>query len=247
LDHAAAPAAETQTQEPTMSITTTRLIRASGLSAVAAGLLFLGVQINHPQLDADFVTTTEWSVRQSMKVLMSGLSLAGITGMYLRQVKQSGVLGLLGYVVLGIGYLIMMSVEVIGLVVLPAVAHTSTGYVNNVLAAATGGHPNGDIGLMQPLTLVAGLTYMLGGLIFGIALFRAKVLARWAAAVLAAGTISSILIPFLPQINERLFALPTGVALIGLGFSLWRGRRTAVAVETMPQAAGAPLDPAGTR
>ena len=58
LDHAAAPAAETQPQEPTVSITTTRLIRASGLSAVAAGLLFLGVQINHPQLDADFVTTT---------------------------------------------------------------------------------------------------------------------------------------------------------------------------------------------
>jgi hypothetical protein len=113
LDQPAAPAAETQTQEPTMFITTTRLIRASSLSAVAAGLLFLGVQINHPQLNADFVTTSEWSVRQSMKVLMSGLSLAGVTGMYLRQVKQSGLLGLLGYVVLGIGYLIMMSVEVV--------------------------------------------------------------------------------------------------------------------------------------
>jgi hypothetical protein len=229
-----------------MSITATHLTRASGLAAVAAGLLFLGVQINHPQLDAEFVTTTEWSVRQSLKILMAGLSLAGITGMYLRQVKQSGVPGLIGYLVFAVGYLIMMSVEVVGLVVLPAVAHTSTGYVNDVLAAATGGHPNGDIGLMQPLTLIAGITYMVGGLVFGIALFRANVLARWAAVVLAAGTISSVLIPFLPQINERLFAVPTGVALVGLGYSLWRGQRT-VAVGTLPQAAGSPLDPAGTR
>jgi hypothetical protein len=229
-----------------MSITATHLTRASGLAAVAAGLLFLSVQINHPQLDAEFVTTTEWSVRQSLKILMAGLSLAGITGMYLRQVKQSGVPGLIGYLVFAVGYLIMMSVEVVGLVVLPAVAHTSTGYVNDVLAAATGGHPNGDIGLMQPLTLIAGITYMVGGLVFGIALFRANVLARWAAVVLAAGTISSILIPFLPQINERLFAVPTGVALVGLGYSLWRGQRT-VAVGTLPQAAGSPLDPAGTR
>jgi hypothetical protein len=229
-----------------MSITATHLTRASGLAAVAAGLLFLSVQINHPQLDAEFVTTTEWSVRQSLKILMAGLSLAGITGMYLRQVKQSGVPGLIGYLVFAVGYLIMMSVEVVGLVVLPAVAHTSTGYVNDVLAAATGGHPNGDIGLMQPLTLIAGITYMVGGLVFGIALFRANVLARWAAVVLAAGTISSVLIPFLPQINERLFAVPTGVALVGLGYSLWRGQRT-VAVGTLPQAAGSPLDPAGTR
>jgi hypothetical protein len=84
-----------------------------------------------------------------------------------------------------------------------------------------------------------------GGLVFGTALFRANILARWAAAVLAAGTISSILIPFLPQINERLFAVPTGVALVGLGYSLWRGRR--IAAGNVPQVAGAPLDPAGTR
>jgi hypothetical protein len=229
-----------------MSITATHLTRAAGVSAVAAGLLFLGVQINHPQLDADFVTTTEWSVRQSLKVLMSGLSLVGITGMYLRQVKQSGVFGLLGYVIFGVGYLIMISVEVIGLVVLPSVAHSSPGYVNDVLAAATGGHPAGDIGLLQPLTLVAGLTYMAGGLVFGIALFRAKILARWAAVLLAAGTVSSILIPLLPQVNERLFAVPTGVALVGLGYSLWRGQRPA-AVGTLPRVAGSPLDPAGAK
>ena len=99
-----------------MSITTTKLTGAAGLAAVAAGLLFITVQINHPHLDADFVTTTEWQVRQSMKVLMSVLALVGITGMYLRQVRQIGVLGLVGYLVAAGGYLVIMCSEVIGLV-----------------------------------------------------------------------------------------------------------------------------------
>ena len=96
------------------------------------------------------------------------------------------------------------------------------GYVTDVLAVATGGHATGDIGLMQPLTLLSAITYLAGGLIFGIALFRAGILARWAAALLAGGTLATIAIPLLPQINERLFALPAGLALIGLGYSLWR-------------------------
>ena len=59
---------------------------------------------------------------------MAVLSLIGITGMYLRQVKQTGVLGLLGYLVFAAGYLIMMSIEVVGAVVLPALAHSAPGY-----------------------------------------------------------------------------------------------------------------------
>ena len=35
-----------------MTITPTILTRAAGLSAVVAGLLFIGVQIGHPDLDA---------------------------------------------------------------------------------------------------------------------------------------------------------------------------------------------------
>ncbi len=229
-----------------MTITTITLTRAAGLSAVAAGLLFIGVQINHPQLDADFATTTEYAVRQSLKVLMAGLSLAGITGMYLRQVKQAGVLGLIGYLVFGAGYLLMMSVEVIGAVVFSTLAHTSPGYVNDVFAVFTGGHASGDIGLMQVLNLAAAATFLGGGLLFGIGLFRAKVLARWAAALLAAGSVATLAIPLLPQVNERLFAIPTGVAMLGLGYSLWRDQR-AGAIRSLPQDANRPLNPAGAK
>lgn len=66
-----------------MTITTTKLTRAAGLCAIVAGLLFIGVQISHPRLDVTFVTTTEFTVRQTLKVLTAALSLIGITGMYL--------------------------------------------------------------------------------------------------------------------------------------------------------------------
>jgi hypothetical protein len=227
-----------------MTITSTKLTRAAGLGAVAAGLLFIAVQINHPHLDASFVTSTEWTVRQSMKVLMAALSLAGITGMYLRQVKQTGLLGLLGYAVFSVGYLIILSIEVIGVAVLPSLAHSEPGYVNDVLAVATGGTATGDIGLLQPLSLASGIAYIGGGLLFGIALFRADILARWAAALLAVGTLATVAIPLLPQINQRLFAIPVGVAMVGLGYSLWRDQRTPA---PLPSPGTPRLDPAGTR
>ncbi|GIG21125.1 hypothetical protein Cch01nite_18490 [Cellulomonas chitinilytica] len=223
-----------------MTITTTTLSRAAGAAAVVGGLLYIGVQINHPHLDLDLVSTTEWKVRQSMKVGFATLSLAGITGMYLRQVRRTGVLGLIGYVVLALGFIFMVSVEVTGAVVMPAIAHSSPGFVSDVLAVAVpGGHAAGDIGLMGALINLDGVLYLAGGLLFGIALFRAHVLARWAAALLALGAVATLAIPALPQVNFRLFAIPTGVALVGLGCSLWRDQRTPAALP--PAEARSPL------
>lgn len=229
-----------------MTITATTLTRAAGVAAAVGGLLYIGVQINHPHLDLTLITTTEWKVRQGMKMLFAALSLAGITGMYLRQVRRTGVLGLIGYVVLAVGFLLMLSVEVAGAVVLPAIAHTSPGYVTDVLAVAVpGGHATGNIGLMGPLVQLAGVGYLAGGLLFGIALLRARVLARWAAALLALGAVATLAIPPLPQVSFRLFALPTGIALVGLGWSLWRDQRTpagsplAASVTSQPAPAGA--------
>jgi hypothetical protein len=77
------------------------------------------------------------------------------------------------------------------------------------------GASNG-IGAWQGLFLIAGMGYSLGGLLFGIALFRAGVLSRWSSALLAYGTTSALALAALPESFSRPFAVPTGVALIGL-------------------------------
>ena len=212
--------------------TTTTLTRAAGIAAAAAGLIFIGVQINHPHLDTTSITTTEVAIRNSLKVLMAALALAGITGIYLRQVRQAGVLGLAGYLLLGAFYLLIVPIEFIAAYVLPSIAGTDPSYVKDVIAAATGGTPTGDIGVLGTAIQVQGLTYLAGGLVFGIALYRAGVLARWAAALLAVGTVATLALSVLPESFNRPFAVPTGVALIGLGISLWRDQRRSTAPAT---------------
>lgn len=126
------------------------------------------------------------------------------------------------------GYLSILGTEFVAALVLPSIAHSSPAYVNDIIAAANNGTATGDIGLMQTAILVTGIAYLAGGFIFAIALFRANVLARWAAALLAVGTLATIAIGIVPQ-YERLFALPTGFALVALGYSLWREQRTPAA------------------
>jgi hypothetical protein len=209
-----------------MTISATTLSRAAGVAAVAAGLIFIGVQINHPASEVASVTTTEWAVRNSLKVVMAALALAGITGMYLRQVKQIGVLGLLGYLLFGTGYLVIMSTAFVSAYVLPSLADTDPGYVNDVLAAATGGTAKGDIGLLQSALQLQGIGYLAGGLVFGIALYRARVLPRWAAALLAIGSVGTAALQVLPDAFYRFLAFPNGIAMVGLGLALWRIART---------------------
>ena len=215
-----------------MNVTAAGLTKAAGASAAAAGAIFVAVQIGHPGFGTFTTETTQWVARSCAKTVMTALALAGITGMYLHQHRKAGLLGLVGYLVFAAGYLAMFSVEVIAAFVLPQLVDTRPGFVNDVVTAAGGGTPHGDIGGLQTLFDLTGACYMLGGLLFGIALFRAGVLARWAAALLAVSTVGTAALAVLPPSFDRPFAVPEGVALVALGVSLWRTQRQTVGTGT---------------
>src|SRR3954462_1340468 len=174
-----------------MDITPTTLTRSAGLAAVAAGAIFIAVQLNHPPPPVAGVHPAEWAIRSSLKMLMAALALVGITGMYLCQVKRMGVLGLIGFVLFAGNYLFIVSTSFVAAIVLPAIADTSPAYVTNVLVAASRHHPAGDPGPLYTGLLLGGFLYVTGGLLFGIALYRVRVLPRWAAALLAAGGVAA--------------------------------------------------------
>jgi hypothetical protein len=208
-----------------MTVTTTGLTKATGIAAAAAGTLFIAVQIGHPAFDTYLTDTHEWVIRCSAKAVMTVLALVGLTGIYLRQVREVRVLGLIGFIVFGLGYLMMFATEVMAVAFLSALTDKAPAFVNDVVVTSGGGHPVGDIGHLQAFFGVTGAFYMLGGLVFGIALFRARVLARWAAALLAVSTVGTLALAILPASFDRPMAVPEGVALIGLGISLWRDQR----------------------
>jgi len=229
-----------------MALTSTTLTRAAGAAAAAAGAVFIGVQINHPHLDATSVATTEVVVRDSLKIAMAVLALAGITGMYLSQIRRNGLLGLVGYLVLGAGYLTIMSTSVIAAYVLPHLAETDSGYVNDVLDVSTGRSATGDIGALATVFQFQGFAYLAGGVIFGIALFRAHVLSRWACALLAVGGVASAVLSMMPDAFYRFLAFPNGIAMIGLGWSLWSTARGQLAMDRTA-VPGARVTTAGAR
>ncbi len=212
-----------------MSVTTTGLTKAAGISAAVAGAIFITVQIGHPGFDTYLTDTHQWVIRCSAKAVMTVLALAGITGMYLRQVRQTGVLGLVGYVVFALGYLMMWATEVMAVAFLPALTDKVPAFVNDTIVASGGGAPTGDIGHLHLFFELTGACYLLGGLVFGIALFRGRVLARWAAVLLAVSTVGTAALAVLPASFDRPMAVPEGVALIGLGISLWRDQRDTAA------------------
>jgi hypothetical protein len=202
--------------------TTNRRTAIAGLCAASAGAIFIGVQIGHPSGTVAHLLTTEMTLRETAKVLMAFLALAGFTGIFLPHRGRLGRLGHAGYGLLTIGYLAMFAAECLIGYYLPTVAHSNPGYVQHVINAAMGHGPSDGIGAFRELFIVMGIGYSLGGLLFGIALFRARVLARWASLLLAYGTTSALALSVLPESFSRPFAVPTGVALIGLGVSLWR-------------------------
>ena len=230
-----------------MNITATGLTKAAGAAAAVAGSIFIAVQINHPATDTFTTETMQWVTRSVAKTIMAALALAGITGMYLRQYRKAGLLGLVGYLVFAVGYLAMLSVEVIGATVLPNLVDTEPGFVNDVVAAGTGATPLNGIGGLQTLFNVAGGGYILGGLIFGIALFRTRVLARWAAVLLAISTVATASLAVLPDSFNRPFAVPEGIALIALGVSLWRNPRDSNQTSLETAAAVGPVTPLAVR
>jgi hypothetical protein len=212
-----------------MTITPTTLTRGAAAAAVGAGVLFIGVQIGHPTLDATTVATTEVVVRDSLKMLMAVMALVGITGMYLSQVRRNGLLGLVGYAVLAVGYLLITCMTYLAAFVLPQLVATDPAYVGDVITQIKGGTPVGDIGPLAVALRVQDIFFLAGGLVFGVALFRARVLARWATVLLAIGGVITIALSVMPDAFYRLLAFPNGIALIGLGYSLWATTRTVTA------------------
>jgi hypothetical protein len=84
---------------------------------------------------------------------------------------------------------------------------------------------------LQTVVQLQNITYLAGGLVFGIALYRARVLVRWAAALLAIGGVVTVLLSVLPDAFYRLLAFPNGIAMIALGYSLWSTARRAMTTQ----------------
>jgi hypothetical protein len=209
-----------------MKTPASNLIRGAGLSAVVAGSLFVGMQAIHPPDALSYVTTGAWALVHYLGVAMCLLNLLGIVGIYARQVEEAGWLGLVGFLLFALMWALTAAFQFAEALILPLLATDAPQFVEGFLGISSGATGATNLGVLPTVYALTGVCYLLGGVLFGVATFRAGVLPRRAAGLLAVGTILPILgSSLVPHPFDRLFAVPVGVALAWLGYALWSERR----------------------
>jgi len=216
---------KTTNQESKMKITTSDLIRWAGLSAMAAGTIFVIIQPIHPLDVLASVNTNAWIIITSFKTAMSVFGLLGVTGLYARQVEKAGWLGLAGYLLLTVFYALQMCFSFTEPLILPLLAGIAPKFVDGFLGILTGATSEVSLGAIPAVYGLVAVLYMLGTLFFGIATFRAGILPRWAAGLLAFSGPLSVIMKLLGHPLDRLAAVPMGIAIAWLGYALWSERR----------------------
>ncbi len=209
------------------TITSETLIRWAGLFAILAGILYIGIQFFHPADQLSSVHTTGWGVVAVLTTAMSLFSLIGILGIYSRQLEETSWLGLAGFVTFSLFWLISMTFSFIEAFVLPLLINDAPKFVEGVVGIFGGTQSEVALGIFPVLAPLAGGLYILGGLLLGIATFRARVLPSMAGALLACSSVVTLATAIIPHPFDRILAVPMGFAFIWLGYALFseHGRR----------------------
>ena len=116
-----------------------------------------------------------------------------MTGLYARQVEEAGWLGLAGYLLFSLFWALLTALYLREAFILPLLATEAPAFVEGFLGIVNG-HRRRDEPRRPPGALwrSSGILYLLGGLLFGIATFRAGILPRWAAGLLAVGAVAPL-------------------------------------------------------
>ena len=219
-----------------MTITGPTLVRWSGLAAIAGGIIFAGIQPIHPPDVLASVTTGAWAIITSLKLAMCFLVLIGISGIYVRQAEKAGWLGFASFALFGIGWALQSGFVFAEVFILPSLAATTPQFIDSFLGIVNGSPGEMNLGTLMPAFTVVGVLYLLGGVLFGISTVRAGVLPRNAAILLAVTALLTPAAVLLPHALQRYAAIPMGIALICLGYSLWSERRDRSAASVLETA-----------
>ena len=172
-----------------MEITSARLLRWAGLSALIAGSCYVFVGVFHPANAVASAATTRWEVVHVVACAMCFFGLLGLVGLYVRQAARAGWTGLVGYLAAEPWFVVVMGFSFVEAFILPRVVTASPSLVDAWMKVFNGGTSKIDLGVLPTLWTLVGVVYILGGLLFGIATFRARILPRGAAVLLALGTL----------------------------------------------------------
>ena len=194
-----------------------RLLQLSGIALLVGGLLnVLPTLISAFLFAGPAPTNAVWTSVQLLVFTGSLLAVIGLPGVYLVQARQTGWLGLIGFIlILLTGLILGAGGEIVSGFVLPWLATTAP------KLAAEQGPP-----ALIAVFIVTNLGGAIGAILLGLATMRAGVLPRGAGVLLISGggvTIITVA-PFPPAISTLLGDIATILFFLGvawIGYALW--------------------------
>jgi hypothetical protein len=212
-----------------MSITTTTLTRGAAAAGALAGLAYIVIQFIHPADVIESLSTQAWAGVHILSFAEAVLALIGVTGLYLFQVRKAGILGLVGYLMFGLFFILQASFNFAEALIAPLIAVNAPQLAVDFVGLFGRYPAETDLGALAAVPLIGLILYAGGALLLGIALIRARMVSRGAAILLIVAAAVTPLAALLPHAIERMAAVPMGAALVWLGWSLWMGTRTKIA------------------
>jgi hypothetical protein len=215
------------------------LVRWSGASLIVGGLCLALFMLVHPYGEiagAHAAHSLRWVPAHSLHFLGALLTVLGLPAVYARQMRQTGVLGLIGTALAIAGTAMYVGTGMITAFVWPVIAQTTPGFV------AADGQMFRDP-LPRFATDAPYVVMIVGYALLAIASIRAHTLPTPTAVVLVIGIVlfSSPVEPVgpLPFVLRVIGALVFGGALMLIGYVLWMRPSLDVATGTpSPSPAG---------
>ena len=165
-------------------MSSTTLIRWSELAALLGGSCLILFLLIHPfgELDRpELMQSPQWVLAHSFHVVGATVTLLGAVGLYRRQAQEAGRLGLIGFVLAVVGIVFFAGIGMITAYVQPALAAHTPHMIS------TSGPLAKEPLYVLPFVLM--LVSWMGDPLFGLSIMRARVLPRWASALLILGAL----------------------------------------------------------
>jgi len=112
--------------------------------------------------------------------------------------------------------------------ILPHLASSNPAFVEGWMGMFNGTASKVPLRALPTLWTLTAPLYIGGGALFAIATFRAGILPRAAAVLLAVGTVMAPFAVLLPLAAQPKTAIPVGVALASLGYALLTERKSSL-------------------
>ncbi len=190
------------------------VIQIGGAASILAGiLLIVGFALHPAGEDATFGTDPLWVPAHGLLWAALTISLLGWISLYVVQASKAGRLGTAGFVVAILGTNLASWIFSSDVTFVPVIAAQSPGLFQQIFSRT-----HILIGVLSVLT------WILGNILFGAVVIRAKVFLKWAGVLLITGSLV-IPIAYLTGLPEKVVAVGgflVGASQIWLGCDLFR-------------------------